>query len=93
MNLDLNFNFARNDVKKWFNDNYFIGLYDLNDNLITVFDELGALTKFLNKPLNLIIYRLKTSGLIEYNSHKVKMYIFEKDKEEDYFEERGKSLC
>lgn len=87
----LNLDFRSSLTKKWFNDNYFIGLYNLDDTLITVFEDVEALTKFLNKPLKLVIYRLKNNDYIEYNNHKVKMYIFKKDKEDD-LDFGGKSL-
>lgn len=87
----LNLDFRSSLTKKWFNNNYFIGLYNLDDTLITVFEDIEALTKFLNKPLKLVIYRLKNDDYIEYNNHKVKMYIFKKDKE-DNIDFGGKSL-
>ena len=87
----LNLDFRSSLTKKWFNDNYFIGLYNLDDTLITVFEDIESVTRFLNKPLKLVIYRLKNNDYIEYNNHKVKMYIFKKD-EEDYIDFGGKSL-
>lgn len=78
---DLKVNFKSYDVKEWFNNNYFIGLYDRNDNIITIFDDIEEPTKFFNIPLFLFIRALKR-GTIEYNRHKAKLYIFEKEKDD-----------
>lgn len=92
MEIDLNVNFKSNLVKQWFNDNYFISLYDNDDYLITVFNDIEEPTKFFNMPLFEFLRALRV-GVIEFNHKKCRLYIFEKDKEEDYLEERGKRLC
>lgn len=80
--IDLNVNFKSNKIKQWFNENFYIGLYDSNDNFITLFEDIEEPSKFFNIPLFLFIRALKR-GTIEYNHHKAKLFIFEKEKEEE----------
>lgn len=88
MNIDLNLNFKSNLVKQWFNDNYFIGLYDNNDVLLTVFENTDETCKFLNMPLRYLVQALKNNWGVEYNHKRYRLYVFEKEKD-DYLE-RGK---
>ena len=90
MNYNLNQNFKNNSVKNWFNDNYFISLYDSEDNNIFDFDNIELATNFFNMPLKTFLRALR-NGIIEFDCKKCKLYIFEKDKE-DNIDFGGKSL-
>ena len=89
MNFDLTQNFRINSVREYFNNNYFICLYDKQDNYITSFENIEESTNFFNMRLDNFLRALR-KGTIEYNNKRCKLYIFKKDKEDIL--ERGKSL-
>ena len=89
----LNVSFKFNSIKNWFNENYFICLYDRFDNYITSFDTIEDTSKFFNKPIKRIIYNLRNGIGVAYNHKYCKLICMEKDKEDDFeLEERGKKL-
>ena len=75
------FNFARNEVKRWFNDNYYVSVYDTDDNNIMSFEKIEDLPYFFNQPLNAIIRILRNNWSIEYYGHKVNLYVYKKENE------------
>ena len=89
MNFNFNSSFKCNYYRQWFNDNYFISLYDNEDNNLFSFEDIDSATQFFNLPLKTFLRALR-NGSIEYNHKKCKLYIFKKDKEDII--ERGKSL-
>lgn len=89
MNVDLNKNFKSNYVKQWFNDNYFISLYDDEDNNIFSFDIIEEALCFFNMSLKIFLQSLR-NGTIEYEHKKCKLFIYKKDKLDVI--ERGKCL-
>lgn len=90
MNFDLNQNFKINSVRNWFDSNYFISLYDNEDNNVYSFDDIESATNFFNMKLCHFLRALRT-GVIEYEHKRCKLYIFKKDKEDD-IDFGGKSL-
>lgn len=93
MDIDLNVCFKFNSVKNWFNQNYFICLYDKQDNYITSFENIETASNFFNKPVWRILENLRRGIGITYNHKYCKLICMEKDKEDDLeLEERGKRL-
>lgn len=90
MNFDFLQNFKTNFVKQYFNDNYFICLYDKQDNYITSFENIEQSSKFFNMKQKNFLRALK-KGVIEYNNQRCKLFVFKKDKEDD-LDFGGKSL-
>lgn len=89
MNFDLSQNFKINSVREYFNNNYFICLYDELDNYITFFENIESATNFFNMRLCNFLRSLR-SGIIEYNHKRCKLFIYKKDKED--FIVRGRCL-
>ena len=89
MKVDLNKNFKCNYIRQWFNDNYFISLYDSGDNNIFSFDTIENASCFFNMSLKIFLQSLR-NGVIEYNNKRCKLYIYKKDKLDVI--ERGKCL-
>jgi hypothetical protein len=89
MKIDLNQNFKVNSVRNWFNDNYFISLYDNEDNNLFSFNNIETASHFFNMKLCHFLRALR-NGVIEYNNKRCKLYIYKKDKLDVI--ERGKCL-
>ncbi len=82
MNFDLSQNFKINSVRNYFNLNYFICLYDEQDNYITSFENIESSTQFFNMRLCNFLRALR-NGVIEYDHKRCKLFVFKKDKEEE----------
>ena len=65
----------------WFNDNYFIAIYDQNDNNIMSFEDIETPVKVFNITLQRLLDKIRNNLGIEYKGHKLKIYVFEKEKE------------
>lgn len=91
MKPNLNISFKFDSSLKWFNRNYFICLYDKQDNYITSFEKIEDSANFFNKPLWRILENLRRGYGIEYNHKRYKLICFKKDKEDD-LDFGGKSL-
>lgn len=83
MKEELNVCFKFSSIKDWFNQTYFICLYDKQDNYITSFDNLEDLSLFLNKSIGWIIDNLRRGLGIVYDHKRYKLICFEKDKDDD----------
>ena len=83
MREELNVCFKFNSIKDWFNQTYFICLYDKHDNYITSFDSLQDLSLFLKKPIKRILDNLRRGIGITYDHKYCKLICLEKDKEDD----------
>ena len=93
MKEKLNISFKFNSVKNWFDNNYFLCLYDRQDNFITSFDCMQDCSNYLGKSIGWIIDNLRRGFAIVYNHKKYKLICIEKDNEDELdFEERGKCL-
>ena len=76
------FNFAKSEVKRWFNDNYYVSVYDTDDNNIMSFEKIEDMPYFFNQPLFQIIRAIRDNlGMLEYSGHKVKLYVYKKENE------------
>ena len=82
MKISLDKNFKINSVRNWFDSNYFISLYDNEDNNVFDFDNIESATNFFNMKLCHFLRALR-NGVIEYNHKKCRLYIFKKDKEDN----------
>lgn len=74
-NLDL----RNTDNSKWLNDNYFLCIYDMEDNYLNFLENIDCSVKFFNKPLKEIYRILKTSHVIELDGIKFKIYLVKKE--------------
>lgn len=73
---------------EWFNENYFVALYDYNDNYITSFEDVESTGNAFNIPIKKVLYLLRTDSYIVINNHKCKMYLVRKEKIEEDFKRR-----
>ena len=87
-----NLDFRSKNIRDLFDKNYFICLYDKQDNYITSFENLTQASNFLNTKVKFILYYLRNNLGIEYNNHRYKLFCYKKDDEIDYIESRGRSL-
>ena len=78
----LNSNFRFISIRDYFDLNYFISLYDENDNNLYSFDDIESASNFFNMRLCNFLRALR-SGVIEYNHKRCKLYVFKKDKDDD----------
>lgn len=81
MNLDVSFRFKSSF--DWFDNNYFLCIYDKNDNYLMSFDSIEETSKFFNKSVKRILFALRNNLGIVYNHKQCKLICIEKDKEED----------
>lgn len=68
---------------EWFNENYFVALYDYNDNYVTQFDDVESIGHAFNIPVKKVLYLVRTDSYIVIDNHKYKMYLVRKDKIEE----------
>jgi len=83
MNEIINRDYRKKDNLKWFNDNYFIAVYDCEDNYITSFENIESFGTAFNITINKIIKRIKNNLGLEQNNLKLKLFIYKKDKIEE----------
>ena len=83
MNEIINRDYRKRNNLEWFNDNYFIAVYDSNDNYITSFENIEMVPTVFNIKLKKILESIRNDTKLEYNNLKLKLYIYKKDKIEE----------
>lgn len=83
MNDVINRDYRKKDNLSWFNDNYFIAVYDCNDNYITSFENIEMVPAVFNIKLKKILESIRNNTRLEYNNLKLKLYIYKKEKIEE----------
>jgi len=78
----------KKEALKWFNDNFFIALYDYYDNYVTSFEDVESITTAFNIPTKKVLYLLRTDSCITINNHKYKMYLVQKNKIQENYKRR-----
>ena len=64
----------------WFNENYYLSVYDINDNFITNIDDIKNATTLFNIENKELLNKLRNNENFVYNGHIVKVYIYKKFK-------------
>lgn len=65
---------------EWFNNNYFIAIYDYYDDNIESFENINELAKKYNLTKRYIFKALRTQMGLEIHNSKIYMYVFKKTK-------------
>lgn len=65
---------------EWFNENYFVALYDYEDNYVTQFEDVESTSHAFNIPVKKVLYLIRNDSYIVVNNHKYKMYLVRKEK-------------
>ena len=80
--------FRRKKALEWFNENYFVALYDYLDNYVTQFEDVESTANAFNIPVKKVLYLIRTDSYIVLNNHKYKMYLVRKEKIEEHVRRR-----
>ena len=79
MNEVIKRDYRKKDNLKWFNDNYFISVYDENDNNIMSFENIETPTKVFNIELKKILEAIRKNARLEYKGHILKLVVYKKE--------------
>ena len=71
--------YRKKDNLKWFNDNYFISVYDENDNNIASFENIETPTKVFNIELKKILESIRNNTRLEYKGNIIKLIVYKKE--------------
>ena len=66
-----------------FLNDYFVAIYDLDDNYIIGFDDIKDLPKFFNKPLKYVLWYIRENYCLKKDGIKYKVYLYEKELEKE----------
>ena len=80
MNEVITRDYRKKDNLKWFNDNFFIAVYDQYDNFITNFDNIESTTNALNISLKKILESIRNKTRLEYKGKKLRLFVYKKEK-------------
>ena len=69
-------------MKKSFLNDYFVAIYDLQDNYVYSFDDIESLTQFFNLSLKEILLKIKNNLTIKLQNKEFRLYIYKKPKYE-----------
>lgn len=83
MNEVITRDYRKKDNLKWFNDNFFIAVYDQYDNFITDFDNIESTTNAFNISLKKILESIRNKTRLEYKGKKLKLFVYKKEKIEE----------
>lgn len=72
-----------------FDENYYLCIYDLNDNFLYQFESLENATQLLNIQTKDLLRRIRNKQNIILNNQKVKLYLYKKFN----IEEKGIQRC
>ena len=75
--------YRKKDNLRWFNDNFFIAVYDQNDNYIASFENIESIETAFNIKLKEVLKRIKNNLGLEYNGHKLRLFVYKKEKIEE----------
>ena len=67
IDLNIDFEFKSHSIKNWFNDNYFICLYDKLGNFIHSFETIEEVAHFFNQSLKYVVQSIKNNRCMEYD--------------------------
>ena len=79
MNEVIKRDYRKKDNLKWFNDNYFISVYDENDNNIMSFENIETPTKVFNIELKKILEAIRKNARLEYKGNILKLVVYKKE--------------
>ena len=65
----------------YFNENYFIAIYSIDDEYIFSLDTLEETSNFFNIPVCEVLRKLRQDSFINYNGNLVKLFLVRKAKE------------
>lgn len=77
----MNKDFRKKANLKWLNDNYFISIYDINDNFIGSCGTIELSSKLFNIETKKILERIRNNQYIEFQNGLYKLFFVKKDKE------------
>lgn len=80
MNEVISRDYRKKDNLNWFNDNFFIAVYDQNDNYITSFEKIESIDTAFNIGLKKILEAIRNNTRLEYNNLKLKLFVYKKEK-------------
>jgi len=66
---------------EWFNENYFVALYDYNDNYVNHFEDVESISHAFNIPVKKVLYLVRTDNYLVIDNHKYKLCLVKKEKE------------
>lgn len=63
---------------EWFNETYFVAIYDLEDNFIDYSEDIESFSKTFNIPIKKLLQIIRTDSCIVLNHQKYKLYLVRK---------------
>lgn len=63
---------------EWFNETYFVAMYDLEDNFIDYCEDIESFSKTFNIPVKKLLQIIRTDTCIVLNHQKCKLYLVRK---------------
>lgn len=79
MNEVIKRDYRKKDNLKWFNDNYFISVYDENDNNIMSFENIESTSTAFNIGIKPILKHIRYNLGFEYKGHILKLVVYKKE--------------
>jgi len=70
---------------KWFNDNYFIAVYNYYDENINSFEDINEMAKKYHLKLKYIFAAIRNKSGLEIYDTKCKIYVYKKTKINEYY--------
>lgn len=64
----------------WFNDNYFIAVYDQYDNCINIFETIESIGTAFDIGLKKILEAIRNNTRLEYENLKLRLFVYQKEK-------------
>ena len=80
MNEVITRDYRKKDNLKWFNDNYFIAVYDQYDNFITYFENIENVCQAFNIKLSKLLKYIRYNISIQNKNNKLRLFVCKKEK-------------
>ena len=74
-------NLRKRYAMNYFNENYFIAIYSMDDDYIFSLDTLEETSNYFKIPVCEVLRKLRQDSFINYNGNLVKLYLVKKEKE------------
>ena len=78
-------NYRKKENIKWFNDNYFIAVYNYYDENINSFEEIEEMAKKYHLKLKYIFAAIRNRYGLEIYDTKYKIYVYKKNKINEHY--------